>query len=66
MYVLLIELWGVSCPEDNWWGVDDKGKCRYTANCKISKRELEGVKKEGMVRVEELRGKGEKGMYEIA
>jgi hypothetical protein len=67
LWVLLLELWGVSCPDDEWFG--GKGtKCKYTAKCKISKRDLESAVKEGQViKVEELKDKGEKGgMYEIA
>ena len=67
LWVLLIELWGVSCPDDAWFGKEG-GKCKYTANCKISKRDLESAVKDGQViKVAELKDKGEKvGMYEVA
>jgi hypothetical protein len=67
VWVLLLELWGVSCPEDTWFGKERKGgKCRYTAKCRISKKDLESAVKGGQViKVEELKDKGEKGgLYE--
>ncbi|CAG8982075.1 hypothetical protein HYALB_00008802 [Hymenoscyphus albidus] len=59
VYVLLIELWGASCPEDSWFGEKGKGRCRYTAFLKISRRDLENVKHGGRIKVEELRETGE-------
>ncbi|EHK98866.1 putative Dynamin-related protein DNM1 [Glarea lozoyensis 74030] len=67
VWVLLMELWGVSCPEDTWFG-QEGGKCKYIAKCRISKRDLESAVKGGQViKVEELKDRGEKGgMYEVA
>jgi hypothetical protein len=66
LWVLLLELWGVSCPEDKWFG--KKGKCNYTAKCRISKRDLESAAKgAGGIKVEDLKDRGEKGgMYELS
>lgn len=44
VWALLLELWGVSCPDDGFFG---ETKCRYTAKCKISKKELEEASKSG-------------------
>jgi hypothetical protein len=67
LWVLLMELWGVSCPQDTWFG-QEGGKCKYIAKCRISKRDLESAVKGGQViKVEELKDRGEKGgMYEVA
>ncbi|KAH8657000.1 bacterial low temperature requirement A protein-domain-containing protein [Tricladium varicosporioides] len=65
VWVLLLELWGVSCPEDSLFG--QKSQCKYTARCKISKKDLESRVKGGeVIKVEELSEKGEKGMYELS
>lgn len=56
VWVLLVEIWGKSCPDEAFWGSEEQ--CRYTARC--SKRELEdAVKSDGQVDVVEL-GKSEK------
>ncbi|KAH6670073.1 bacterial low temperature requirement A protein-domain-containing protein [Halenospora varia] len=65
VWVLLLELWGVSCPEDSFFG--QNRQCKYTARCKISKKDLESRVKGGeVIKVEELSEKGEKGMYELS
>lgn len=56
VWVLLVELWGKSCPDEAFWG--DAKPCCYTARC--SRRELEdAMKSDGEVDVLEL-GKSEK------
>lgn len=56
VWVLLLELWGKSCPDEAFWG-DTNPRC-YTARC--SKRQLEdAMKSDGEVDVREL-GKSEK------
>ena len=56
VWVLLVELWGKSCPDEAFWG--DAKQCCYTARC--SKRDLEdAMKSNGEVDVIEL-GKNEK------
>ena len=65
VWVLLLELWGCSCPEESFFG--EKKQCKYTAKCKVSKRDLESAVKHGhVVKVEEFAGRGEKGMYELS
>lgn len=65
VWVLLVELWGCSCPEESFFG--EKKQCKYTARCKIHKRDLESAVKNGhVVKVAELEGKGEKGMYGLS
>ena len=65
VWVLLLELFGVSCPGDSFVG--EKRRCKYTARCKISKKDLESAVKSGtVINVENLSGKGEKGMYEMS
>ena len=44
VWVLLLELWGVSCPDDSFFS---EPSCKYTARCKVSKRELEAAAKSG-------------------
>lgn len=65
IWVLLVELWGVSCPGESFFG--EKRQCQYTAKCKISKKDLESAAKSGtVINVEKFSGKGEKGMYELS
>ncbi|KAE8449698.1 hypothetical protein EG329_007473 [Mollisiaceae sp. DMI_Dod_QoI] len=47
IWVLLLELWGMSCPDESFFG--EKKPCRYTAKCKISKKDLESAVKGGHV-----------------
>lgn len=44
LWVLLLELWGVSCPDDSFFGDQP---CRYEARCKVSKKDLEAAAKSG-------------------
>ena len=61
VWVLLLELWGMSCPDESFFG--EKKACKYTARCKISKKDLESAVKGGhVINVEELSSRGEKGM----
>jgi hypothetical protein len=65
IWVLLLELWGVSCPDDSFFG--EKKACTYTARCKVSKKDLESAVKNGhVINVSELSEKGEKGLYELS
>lgn len=65
VWVLLLELWGMSCPDESLFG--EKTTCRYTARCKISKKDLEAAMKGGaVVNVRSLSDRGEKGMYELS
>jgi hypothetical protein len=58
----MLELWGMSCWGESFFG--EKKACKYTARCKISKKDLESAVKGGhVIKVEELKEKGEKGMY---
>lgn len=62
LWVLLLELWGVSCPDDSFFG---EAACGYTARCKISKGELEAAAKSGNpINVEKL-GAKEEVVYDI-
>ncbi len=62
IWVLLLELWGMSCPDESFFG--EKKPCRYTAKCKISKKDLESAVKGGhVVNVSALKDTGEKGVY---
>jgi hypothetical protein len=64
-WVLLLELWGISCPNESFFG--EKRQCGYVAKCKISKRELVSAVKNGtVVNVSSLAEKGEKGHYELS
>lgn len=65
IWVLLLELWGMSCPDESFFG--EKSACKYTARCKISKKDLESAVKGGQViKVQEFMDRGEKGMYELS
>jgi len=60
IWVLLLELWGMSCPNESFFG--EKRQCKYSARCKISKRDLEAAVKGGhVVNVSSLQATGEKG-----
>jgi len=62
IWVLTLELWGMSCWGESFFG--EKRACKYTARCKISKKDLESAVKGGhVIKVEELKDRGEKGMY---
>ncbi|KAG4435489.1 hypothetical protein IFR05_009028 [Cadophora sp. M221] len=62
IWVLVLELWGMSCWGESFFG--EKKACKYTARCKISKKDLESAVKGGhVIKVEELKERGEKGMY---
>ena len=39
--VLLVELAGATCSGDVFWGFRDGRKCTYSANCRISRKELQ-------------------------
>lgn len=43
VWVLLLELWGCSCPEESFFG--EKRRCAYTARCRVGRGDLEGVEK---------------------
>jgi len=65
VWILLLELWGMSCPNETFFG--EKKACRYTARCKLSKKDLESAVKGGhVVKVQELISRGEKGMYNLS
>lgn len=56
VWVLLLELWGASCPDDSFFG---EASCKYTARCKVSKKELETAAKSGNpIDVQKLGRKG--------
>jgi len=63
IWVLLLELWGMSCPDESFFG--EKKPCKYTARCKISKKDLELAIKGGhVINVSDLSERGEKGVYQ--
>lgn len=65
LWVLLLELYGASCPKDTFFG--ENQACKYTARCKIAKKEMElAVKNGNVINVWELAGSGEKGLYELS
>lgn len=62
VWVLVLELWGHSCPDETFFGGGKK--CAYTAKCKISRKDLEEKRRMGEVlKLKELGG-GEEGVYE--
>lgn len=65
IWVLLLELWGMSCPDDSFFG--EKRACKYTARCRVSKKDLESAVKGGhVINVQTLSDSGEKGHYEFS
>ncbi|RDW71363.1 hypothetical protein BP6252_07926 [Coleophoma cylindrospora] len=65
IWVLLLELWGASCPDESFFG--EKVQCRYTAKLKLSKKDLHSAAKTGdTICVKDLSDKGEKGLYELS
>ncbi|KAL3427561.1 hypothetical protein PVAG01_01070 [Phlyctema vagabunda] len=65
VWVLLLELWGASCPKESIFG--GQRTCKYTAKCKMSRKDLETAAKSGTtIRVQDLKEKGEKGYYELS
>lgn len=64
IWVLGVELWGVSCWGEKFFG--ERKPCKYTARCRISKKDLESAVKGGrVIDVELLRDSGEKGHYDL-
>ncbi|KAL2066536.1 hypothetical protein VTL71DRAFT_2607 [Oculimacula yallundae] len=62
IWVLVMELWGMSRWNESFFG--ENRPCKYTAKCRISKKDLESAVKGGnVIKVEELSGRGEKGVY---
>jgi hypothetical protein len=65
LWVLFLELYGASCPRESFFG--EKHACKYTARCKIAKKEMElAVKNGNIINVQELANSGEKGLYELS
>jgi len=65
LWVLSFELYGASCPKDSFFG--EKQTCKYTARCKIAKRDMELAVKSGhVINVQDLSNSGEKGLYELS
>ncbi|OIW27364.1 hypothetical protein CONLIGDRAFT_426212 [Coniochaeta ligniaria NRRL 30616] len=63
VWVLLVELWGKSCPDEAFWG--DAKACSYTARC--SKRDLEdAMKSNGEVDVRELEKSEKTGAMDVS
>ena len=65
--VLLVELWGTSCVQDSFF--QEREQCKYIANCKMRKRDLEDAVKRGdTINIEELAEKesGQEGLYELS
>lgn len=65
IWVLFVELFGCSSPEESFFG--EKRACKYTARCKISKKELHAaIKGNQVINVSELSDRGEKGLFEMS
>ncbi len=65
IWVLLLELWGMSCPNESFFG--EKEPRKYTAKCRIARRDLEATETSGAkIKVNALSEKAEKGFYEIS
>lgn len=65
IWVLMLELYGASCPKETFFG--EKEPCKYTARCKVRKRDMENAIKSGHVlNVQKLSNTGEKGLYELS
>jgi hypothetical protein len=65
--VLLLEIWGTSCVQDSFFR--KKNQCKYTANCKMRKADLEGAVKRGeAINIENLAEKEseQQGLYELS
>lgn len=64
-WVLILELYGASCPKYTFFG--DKRTCKYTARCNIARRDMELAVKAGhIINVQDLSNSGEKGLYELS
>ena len=65
LFTLAIDLFGISCTEEGFWR--DKRCCRYEAECKLKKQDIEAVKA-GNLKVEDVvgRGLGEKGGADVS
>ena len=55
----------MSCPEESFFG--EKKPCKYTARCKISKKDMESAVKKGhVINVQSLSDSGEKAHYQMS
>lgn len=63
-FVLFLEIYGASCPSDSFFG--GKEHCRYTARCKMQRKDMENAIKNGEVINISSLGGGEKGMYDLS
>ncbi|ESZ94376.1 hypothetical protein SBOR_5240 [Sclerotinia borealis F-4128] len=59
VWVLVLELWGMSCPDETFFGGEKN--CAYTAKCRVSRGDSED--RGGLLSMREL-GAGEVGVYE--
>jgi hypothetical protein len=68
VWVLLVELYGASCPSESFFG--ETRTCNYTARCRVRRADMEAAAKSGQVlKLQEISDKGEKGekgLYEIS
>lgn len=65
IWVLFVELYGASCPGETFFGKSET--CKYTARCKLRKKDMEAAIKTGQViNVQELAHTGEKGLYDLS
>ena len=65
VFALAVDLFGSSCTEEGFWR--DKRRCRYEAECRLRKQDIEAVKA-GNVKVEDVveRGVSEKGGADVS
>ncbi|KAG0648108.1 hypothetical protein D0Z07_5884 [Hyphodiscus hymeniophilus] len=61
IYLLVLELWGMSCPNESFFGE------KKPSRCKVMKKDWESAVKGGhVIQVQQLADGGEKGMYELS
>ena len=62
VFVLAVDLYGLSCVQDSFWR--DKSTCKYSARCRMRRQDMEAAIKTGaIVNTEEMGG--EKGFLDI-
>jgi hypothetical protein len=65
LWVILLELYGASSMGETFFG--EREACKYTASCKVRRRDMElAIKSGNVINVQELSNTAEKGLYELS
>ena len=65
VFVLVVDLWGCTCENETFWQGD--GKCRYSAECILKRKDIEAMKLGAVLDIRDLarRDLGAKGVLNL-